>query len=775
MAVLALGFIGQAIGGSIGGTILGVTAASIGGFIGSTIGSLVDNMLFGGKQEGPRLNDKRVMTSTYGKTIARLYGPDNRLAADPIWSTDLIEKANKVGGKGGMMGPSVTEYTYSVSVAFLIGDGRGKGLVGIRQIYANAKLIYDRDGTGSPPVEKVIFDSLAFYPGNGSQMPDPTIESYRGVGNTPAYRHSCYFVLTGLQLADFGNRLPNIEVICEADEQITVGEVVADIMAASGVDLNAIGTSSLKAENVRGYMIAGSSRGVDAIQPLALVYGFDAAEQGGNMRFIRRGLAPRGYLSYDDLGAMEGQPDGAAPEPIKFGLMPGMGLPKEAVLTFPDPARNFQPNAQPSRRQFGDEESNLSYDVPIVLDVDTGRRVADRMLFETEVSRRTAGFAGNDRLRAIWPADVWLVESPAGFTRLRITRVLRGANRVIQFESREDDPEIYNSTARGIPAPVPPQVIEPIGDTLVVFLDVPLLNDGTDDTGFYYMLAGEFAGWRGGDLKRSTDGGVSYSEVAPVGRTGTFGTIPSALGTASPDLWDRVNVVTVTLDRTDLELESLSELGVLNGGNGAWIGDPADPASGEIIQFKTATLIAPGVYELSELLRGRLGTEANVGTHDAGERFVLLDNALQRADFGPADWNTPRSYKAVSLFQADADAAVVGFTNTGESKRPHSPTLVRGARDGSNNLTISWTRRTRLRTPGLGNGPAPLGEAVEAYQVDVMSGATVVRTLTASTPSVTYSAADQTTDGFTPGNAISVRVYQMSDVRGRGHVAAATV
>lgn len=776
MAVLALGFIGQAIGTSIGGTILGVTAASIGGFIGSTIGSLLDNMLFGGnKIEGPRLNDLRVMTSTYGKTIPRIYGPDNRLATQVIWKTDLIEKKTTSGGKGGMMGPSVTEYTYSLSAAFLIADGRNKGLIGIRKIYANSKLIYDRDGTGSPPVDKVVFDTLAFYPGDAVQMPDPTIESYLGAGNATAYRHTCYFVLKALQLADFGNRLPNIEVECEADDQITVGEVIADIMTASGADMNALGTSSLKPDLVRGYIIAGQSRAVDAIQPLALVYSFDAAEQGGNMRFIRRGLAPRGFLSYADLGAMEGQPDGEPAEPIRFGLMPGMGLPKEAVVTFNDPARDYQPNAQPSRRQFGDPQSNLSYEVPLVLDADTGRQVADRMLFESEVSRRTAAFEGNERLRRIFPADVWLVESPAGFTRVRITRLLRGANRVYQFESREDDPEIYASKSRGIPAAVPEQRLKPIGDTLVVFIDSPLLRDADDDTGFYYVLAGELSGWRGGDLLRSTDGGASYGHVASIGRSAVLANVPSALGNGPVHVWDRLNTVSVTLDRDDLQLESATELAVLNGANAAWIGDPADPSNGEVIQFATATLTGPRTYTLSDLLRGRMGTEFAVSLHDAAERFVLLDGALQRSDFGPADWNTPRAYKAVSLFQAEADVTATGFTNTGESKRPKSPALVSGSRDGSNNLTVTWTRRTRLRTPGLGNGPVPLGEATEAYEVDVMSGATVLRTLTATSPSVTYSASDQTADGITPGNPVSVRVYQLSDVRGRGHPAAATV
>lgn len=106
---------------------------------------------------------------------------------------------------------------------------------------------------------------------------------------------------------------------------------------------------------------------------------------------------------------------------------------------------------------------------------------------------------------------------------------------------------------------------------------------------------------------------------------------------------------------------------------------------------------------------------------------------------------------------------------------PKSPVHVEGTRDGSNNLALSWVRRTRLQVPGLGLGPVPLGELSEAYSIDIYSGASVVRTISATTPAANYSAAEQTADGLTPGNPVSLRVYQLSDVRGRGFPAIATV
>ena len=62
----------------------------------------------------------------------------------------------------------------------------------------------------------------------------------------------------------------------------------------------------------------------------------------------------------------------------------------------------------------------------------------------------------------------------------------------------------------------------------------------------------------------------------------------------------------------------------------------------------------------------------------------------------------------------------------------------------------------------------PLGEEQESYEVDIMSGSTVKRTLTATSSNVTYSAADQTTDFGSPPSSLTVRVHQLSEIFGRG-------
>lgn len=57
-----------------------------------------------------------------------------------------------------------------------------------------------------------------------------------------------------------------------------------------------------------------------------------------------------------------------------------------------------------------------------------------------------------------------------------------------------------------------------------------------------------------------------------------------------------------------------------------------------------------------------------------------------------------------------------------------------------------------------------------------MDGVTVVRTISATSPTCAYSAADQITDfGGVPEDGITVRVYQLSPGWSRGFAAEATI
>ncbi len=158
-------------------------------------------------QTGPRLEDLTIQTSTYGVSLPIVYGTV-RIAGNVIWSTNKIETktVKKSGGKGG--GPKVTQTTYTYAASFAIALCEGE-ITGIRRIWNHGKLVYDISETNTESTG-LLNDKFVTYKGTQTQLPDPTIESIEGVGKTPAYRGMAYVVFNNLELAEFGNTLPNL-------------------------------------------------------------------------------------------------------------------------------------------------------------------------------------------------------------------------------------------------------------------------------------------------------------------------------------------------------------------------------------------------------------------------------------------------------------------------------------------------------------------------------------------------------------------------------------
>ena len=776
---------GQIVGGAIGAVVGFFSSGPIGavqGFaVGWSLGGVVDPPA-GPNVIGPRLNDKKVITSTYGEQIPLVYGPENRLSGNVIWSTGLLETENEEesGGKGGG-GSTTTTYSYRISFAINLAVFG----TAISRIWANNKLIYDVanavitlpivDDVNGQTVTKAygthaIFEELHFYNGSAIQIADSVIESYKGVGNTPAYRHNCYAVIKDMQLADFGNRLPNIEVELSGHTTITVGEIIHDICGRVNVpNTSVIGLT----QEVHGYVVGRASNASGAITPLAMAYHFDIAEQRGQVRFVKRAQAMKAVIPIEDMGCRGGSDNPI--NPIRHRIGSTLDMPKEISVSFADLDLDYQTNSQRALRDQGSAENIRAVEFPLTLTADEGRQIADRLLWSPWAARKSAQFRVSDKWVRRDPGDILGISVSDQIVPYKMIREIRGDNGILDIEMQRDDPELYNSAATGSSGTLPENTVRYPGETRLIIMDMPIVRDLDDNNGFYWAVTAESSGWRGSRVLRSSDGGTTFSTMSDTFKRTIIGDVAVALADGQSDTWDRGNSLTVVLTYANHQLESKDELLVLNGQNSFWLGS-VDGQNGEIVQFATATLTAPNTYMLTDLLRGRLGTEANTGLHGVNEVFVLLNtSSMGRSDFGPADWGIERDYKGVSILNNEADVTAQQFTNDGVGKTPYSPVHVLGVRDGSNNLTITWVRRSRLRTPGLGHGPVPLGEETEAYEIDIYSGVTIVNTLTTALPTLSYSAAEQTADGLTPGNPVNMRIYQISAIRGRGFPAISMV
>ena len=210
MATLVLSAAGAAIGSGFGGTVLGLSGAVIGRAAGAVLGRVIDTRLAGrGSQlvERGRVERFRLTGAGEGRSMARIWGRV-RLGGHVIWSSpfeEIVSTEVQRGGKGGggRTQTRIDSYSYRVSLALGLCEGE---ILRVGRVWA--------DGEEIGP-DRI---ALRVYTGSETQMPDPKIEAVEGAGAVPAFRGLAYVVIEDLDLAPFGNRVPqfSFEVVRRA-------------------------------------------------------------------------------------------------------------------------------------------------------------------------------------------------------------------------------------------------------------------------------------------------------------------------------------------------------------------------------------------------------------------------------------------------------------------------------------------------------------------------------------------------------------------------------
>lgn len=164
-------------------------------------------------------------------------------------------------------------------------------------------------------------------------------------------------------------------------------------------------------------------------------------------------------------------------------------------------------------------------------------------------------------------------------------------------------------------------------------------------------------------------------------------------------------------------------------------------------------------------------------------RVVVLDTTLASLPIAEADLGLPWNWRVgAARAVSDASYTALGFTPTGRGLVPFAPVHVEQPWRTTRNpgdLTIRWTRRSRaLVADAWEQVEVPLSEELESYDVQILDGTVVKRTLTTSTTAVLYTAAQQTADWgapLGPGQTLAIRIFQLSNRLGRGTPATVTL
>ena len=707
MATLVLTAVGSAVGGPLG--------SAIGAFVGQQIDrALIGN---GPRREGPRLKELEVQTSSYGTAIPAIFGA-MRVAGTVIWASDLIEKKLVTGGSKSQ--PGTATYSYSVNLAVAISS---RPITRIGRIWADGNLL--RGAAGDLKFET----ELRIHNGEGDQPVDPLLASSEAPDLSPAYRGLAYAVFEGLQLAEFGNRIPSLTFeVFEREDAVPLHVIVNDV---SGHLI--AGTTS---ETLGGYAVQG--RDIRAsIEPLISVFPVTLRPKADGLELNDWFDVPKAILP----GNTETMINRKSIERLSRVRSARAHGGASIALRYYEKGRDYQAGLQRYGANLNDNHET-QYELPACLDTAQAQRLtALNWLQQSRSQSTSAGFF------------------PYGDIPPRIAE--------IQFDSEEKITEIeyfngyfrvssqgWVETDRGSFTLGDPgrDVSSPdlaVGHTLLHLIDLPAVSEPLPSQPVIGVVAaGTGEGWRKAALGYRD--GLALIELGRTAPAGVIGLLQADLPPHAGHLLDTSNNLMVRVLHSGMDFPP-------------GFGDPLHPnaplihIAGELIKYGDCEQLGPTDFRFARLARGCFGSE--IAQHPTGTALCLVSEAttLRFGGLGLAI-DDSASFEAVGI--GDSNPVLESIPAVGRAIRPLAPCHLNVAFDEEQNLHISWFRRSRWDTGWRDFADLSVDEPSLMFEVEIKSSQVLLAQFQLSVEYIEVSAALVGSWGLQTGVPITVDVRQ---------------
>lgn len=654
---------------------------------------------------------------------------------------------------------SETIYTLDANSLGLINSSSysygGSYSAGGSRVYVENGLLWLIPNSSSSPLE-------CFNPETGSKIASYSIDTQGFASSAGGFG----FVRDGLLYAFWAH---SPLMVFQLESQQSYDAKLPDILVAEStrsdiLKQNDVSTSGI-IQDVRGYRVARPGTLRSAIEPLQAAWPFDVVQRGYQVAFRRRGGASVATIPASKLGARSA---GAAFERrlVEQREM-ALQLPSALQLSYLDVAREYDNGEQRAERFRDGHPNQRDLELPIAFTANEAAQTAEVLLHLWWLERTDAEFELPPEYLGLEPADVITVVGEWGEYELRLVEINYLPTGVMACKAKFNSASVYESDAEGESGDSSGQSVTLSGPSEYELIDAPVLRDELNAPGYLVSMCGYTSGWPGGVLFRTTDEGQTWSDLQGFVQPVTMGTARNSIGAWEFGVIDPSS--RLQLDLIAGELESVSEIAMLNGANyfaygrdGRW----------EVVAAQTCEQQADGSWIMSDMLRGRFGTEWAASLHQAGDRVVLLtDPDIAFVSAALDSIGLEKGYRGITADRTIDSDTTRNWTYQGANLRPLSPVYLNGHRASNNDWSLSWIRRTRVGGDWRSNVDAQLGEASEAYEVEVWNAGytTLLRTINTSSPAASYAAAQQNEDFGAAQSTLRLRIYQISATVGRGY------
>lgn len=549
--------------------------------------------------------------------------------------------------------------------------------------------------------------------------------------------------------------------------QVTISTILTNLFDRVGWNNVNTVLSDLQTLSLDGYTIHNPTALRQVVSELKQVFTFDLIESNGKIVYKTRGSLPTATIAEYELG------DEAQSGWLEEIHEPDFANSRKLNMTYRDLGREYENNVQniilpKYTNDKLDNDAAIDVQVPIVLEADAAKRLAEILLYGKITYQTSYEFSLPPARQNLDPGDVVTVQTTDEDIIMRLRQVSIGQDKSLRVQAVKEDPDIYRDQVN---------LFGNIGryddgtfDTPLPRLDPVLLNlparDATETainsthSVFYTVLNFRTTSLPVNSTVVSVDT-TKYS-VAPVTNFPTWGIVTEPLPFRttyySTDYTNTLRVKMLSLSGAALANATEDEMLANSGVNLAMVG-------GELIQFGTVVNEGDGVYAFSILNRCKFGTEPGSANHRRGEYFILLANDLGEFDLGSirrvdAELGTSQK-KAVSIDLRSNNpfqSSLISFYQP-TNLRPWTVTDFNAAYDGVDDLYMSWQRRSRSDPEYLDDGDTEqvaFTDGTEEYTLYLIADTSLftfddpnsyLRKIVTTSASYTYTLADQVADG----------------------------
>lgn len=413
-------------------------------------------------------------------------------------------------------------------------------------------------------------------------------------------------------------------------DQIVLAEPVAECCRRSGLSNDDFDVSQLT-DLMGGFKVAIQTTGEQIIQSLMPAFFFDCGEWDDKLRFIKRGQDTVGELTVDDLA----ERDGPA---IEETQVQEVELLRKVNVKTMDADAGWVETTQVAERRVStvDAVGEQTIQVAVVLDKDKQAQIADKRLKVAWSEIRRFGLTLPYTLAKYTVTDViGLTDKKGRRQRVRLMEASEDTGRIEISESSLDRQSSYTSDVQGV-VKAPPTDTSPglVGPTFFWAGNLPSLRTSDNTPGVYIAACGYLRAWGGADILLSVDDGLSYQNVGKIIAPCVMGTLMSGVSVSGEPIQVFMN---------SGALSTITDAQIADRQNAFAI---TTDGESELGQFKTATMVEANSYDLTDTVRGVLGTTP--APHNFGDPFVMVQSAI----FLPLDIslaNRQLYFKAVSF------------------------------------------------------------------------------------------------------------------------------